>query len=955
MDLKVSKQHSFELTTFMSFTYCDICSKLLWGVSKQGYTCIKCGLNVHETCSHVPSLCVPNPEVIKAHALSKENLPNGSKTSFSSSSFIKNFQENNNKLMMEASQKLQNTRTLVKDKISQLNNQNEINQIIEKELKNSTNNDNKNRDIPISNEILKETNSTFTGKINENTSDKKNSTDPQKNDIIKAKLELLSDDEYSSNISDVSKKKNKKKKLHKKKGTSDSREIFSDSEKILNDSDENDNTNSLRKFKRNVSSGDVKESLIFSEPEELSYKNSSSSKLFKRRKHKSSNKEDESSINDNDISSNKEESGNRKSSLKFFSRKKNSSIDDDSSTEVVLNLSEEKITDEDNNNVINSTKIENPNPSVPSLLNFNKSNLKEIIKEPSTQNDEDEIKKSLKSKPSQSEICAYSIVVTSNNKSSSVESDLTDLEPNEKDKEKDKDRDKDKNKKKNNNKEKESNNNESPKEKKNSIVSFKIDKKNNSEPNPERKKEYLQNNKKSKSMAALMKTNQVHSKLEQLLKSDTFSFQNKITESENEPLSLFSTTPKNTIVFATKIGPVFDLQDKFMDIIHWKNPSRSFSAYLIYSIFCFKPNLILYIPVISVVLFLAYFYYKRETGNNNIKSEKEKKSSKKEKEKEKEKEREKNNDMLTNLNSLFSTLSIKQKAAFNPNMVDMKTLQGNIQRLQNMMGSYCSMYDSVIEIWEKFKSTEPLKIRKALFYALIGLLGQIVTLKFIRIGIIFFIVGTFAFFPQFSLFLVWVLTGWVKVVLEIINDIVTRIQNNKSNSKLYYLGKKLIKPIAEVYSDSEDMEYSVNTQRARLYSTIENNELKVQKSVDSKSSFDKGISQNIMEGKIFTAIVVENQRWWVGTGFTDLLLNKDPPNYSTNYKEPKEALPSSLDNYPLPPNYRFIPNKSWEIEMDHGDEEGWIYMDNVWKNEGPRKISSYTRKRIWKRTATFYS
>jgi len=40
MDLKVSNQHSFELTTFMSFTYCDICSKLLWGVSKQGYTCI---------------------------------------------------------------------------------------------------------------------------------------------------------------------------------------------------------------------------------------------------------------------------------------------------------------------------------------------------------------------------------------------------------------------------------------------------------------------------------------------------------------------------------------------------------------------------------------------------------------------------------------------------------------------------------------------------------------------------------------------------------------------------------------------------------------------------------------------------------------------------------------------------------------------------------------------------
>jgi len=374
-------------------------------------------------------------------------------------------------------------------------------------------------------------------------------------------------------------------------------------------------------------------------------------------------------------------------------------------------------------------------------------------------------------------------------------------------------------------------------------------------------------------MAALMKTNQVHSKLGQLLKSDTFSFQNKNAESESEPLSLFSTTPKNTIVFATKIGPVFDLQDKFLDLLNWTNPSRSFAAYLIYSILCFKPDLILYIPVISLVLLLAYIYYKRETGKENEKNEKERKNNKKEKEKEREneKEKEKEKDMLSNLNSLFSSLSVKQKATFNPNMVNMKTLQGNIQRLQNMMGSYCSMYDSVIEIWGKLNATDSLEIRKGLFFAILGLLGQIIVLKFIRIGIILFLVGTFAFFPHFSVFLVWVLTGWVKVVLEKFNDIVMRTQNNQSNSKLYSISRKLIKPIYEISSDSEGMEYSANSQRVRLSSTIENNELKVSKNVQSKPFIQNDLdsNQNVMEGKIFNAIVVENQ-----VNITIILINK---------------------------------------------------------------------------------
>ena len=95
---------------------------------------------------------------------------------------------------------------------------------------------------------------------------------------------------------------------------------------------------------------------------------------------------------------------------------------------------------------------------------------------------------------------------------------------------------------KENEKEKESSNEDIKKKK--DLVGFKLTEKNSTSDNHENKKEKSR----SKSMAVLMKTNQIHSMLEQLIKSDTFSFQSKLAEVENEPLSLFSTTPKNTIV-----------------------------------------------------------------------------------------------------------------------------------------------------------------------------------------------------------------------------------------------------------------------------------------------------------------------------------------------------------------------------------------------------------------------
>ncbi|KAF9927091.1 hypothetical protein BGZ67_007676 [Mortierella alpina] len=45
--------HQFQEKTFTKLTYCDYCTKLLWGVAKQGVTCEGCHYNCHKKCSEL--------------------------------------------------------------------------------------------------------------------------------------------------------------------------------------------------------------------------------------------------------------------------------------------------------------------------------------------------------------------------------------------------------------------------------------------------------------------------------------------------------------------------------------------------------------------------------------------------------------------------------------------------------------------------------------------------------------------------------------------------------------------------------------------------------------------------------------------------------------------------------------------------------------------------------------
>ncbi|KAF8924864.1 integral peroxisomal membrane peroxin-domain-containing protein [Dissophora ornata] len=66
-----SSSHKFQEKTFTKLTYCDYCTKLLWGVAKQGVTCEGCHFNCHKKCSDlvydncVRSMYIPTPDELK--------------------------------------------------------------------------------------------------------------------------------------------------------------------------------------------------------------------------------------------------------------------------------------------------------------------------------------------------------------------------------------------------------------------------------------------------------------------------------------------------------------------------------------------------------------------------------------------------------------------------------------------------------------------------------------------------------------------------------------------------------------------------------------------------------------------------------------------------------------------------------------------------------------------------
>ncbi len=121
----------------------------------------------------------------------------------------------------------------------------------------------------------------------------------------------------------------------------------------------------------------------------------------------------------------------------------------------------------------------------------------------------------------------------------------------------------------------------------------------------------------------------------------------------------------------------------------------------------------------------------------------------------------------------------------------------------------------------------------------------------------------------------------------------------------------------------------------------------------------------------FTYVLYENQRRWLGVGWTPNLLSYERTPWTDEFLNEAE----SPDNFELPQleddsgmHWRWV-DKTWRVDLtndgaiqlpstksrttaDPKPDEGFIYFDNTWRNPTTEdSFSKYTRRRRWVRTA----
>ncbi|MCJ1415325.1 peroxisome- protein [Xylographa parallela] len=116
-------------------------------------------------------------------------------------------------------------------------------------------------------------------------------------------------------------------------------------------------------------------------------------------------------------------------------------------------------------------------------------------------------------------------------------------------------------------------------------------------------------------------------------------------------------------------------------------------------------------------------------------------------------------------------------------------------------------------------------------------------------------------------------------------------------------------------------------------------------------------------GLRFTFTVYENQRRWLGLGWTSSLFAYERAAWTDEHLSPSQnkeefSLPVMENNNSL---WQWVPGSEWHVEgvaksaVPGGSKlgsDGWIYYDNAW-NDGRRQDGwgSYTRRRKWYRDA----
>ncbi|KAI5960615.1 uncharacterized protein KGF55_004508 [Candida pseudojiufengensis] len=147
------------------------------------------------------------------------------------------------------------------------------------------------------------------------------------------------------------------------------------------------------------------------------------------------------------------------------------------------------------------------------------------------------------------------------------------------------------------------------------------------------------------------------------------------------------------------------------------------------------------------------------------------------------------------------------------------------------------------------------------------------------------------------------------------------------------------------------------------------------------------VQNNTTDGKTsskpvrFTYVIYENQRRWLGIGWTSNLLSYERTPWTDEFLNESSSiesfkLPNAIDDVNLPidsklhgADWKWV-DKTWRLDLTNDGaitlpnskrskttanpsiDEGYLYYDNVWKKPSTEDtFSKYTRRRRWIRTA----
>ncbi|ODV60579.1 PEX28-32 family peroxisomal membrane protein, partial [Ascoidea rubescens DSM 1968] len=380
---------------------------------------------------------------------------------------------------------------------------------------------------------------------------------------------------------------------------------------------------------------------------------------------------------------------------------------------------------------------------------------------------------------------------------------------------------------------------------------------------------------------------------------------------------LLASTPTTVSKALIRAYPYLVLTDKLLSILTWTNDNYFINLSILFSII----SLVLYFEfiityfghILAVLLLFLYFYIIQQININNLSS----------------------NNLNSNPNNivnLLTSVSIKSEILLSP-ITSLKLSTYDLKRLL-----FTTVFLSPIYIIVSFFFIKP----KVL---ILLLLTHLLTYHSIQYKIIRRIL-------------------WKSKTFKLISFYLTGLNFNKisSNSRLNNFLK---------LNNNNNTGISNNSTNSGNRSFFSSNDQSAIDDPFAKSSID-----NYGKPIRFTYVLYENQRRWLGIGWTSNLLSYERAPWTDEFLN--ESLPP--DDFKLPETLSNNDNlnnmiwkwvdKNWKLDLtndgaltipkghksklvvDPRNDDGYIFYDNTWKKPSSEdSYSKYTRRRRWVRTA----